>query len=100
LITNTFDANILLSELYRYGLYAIVEDFSNIPQFCTSLNTAPIIKLKFNKKQYKEPKLKELYKWLFKVDLNNDDLHNALADTRFLSECFFELLKRNFFVLQ
>jgi DNA polymerase-3 subunit alpha len=94
-----FDTNVFLSELYRYGLHDIEKVFNNIPQFCTSRQTANIVRIKYNKTTYKPPKLIELYKWLFKKDVLKEGMHNALQDTKVLSECFFELLKRKHFHL-
>lgn len=89
-----FDENVLASELHRYGLQSEMSDFLKVPSFCTSKNTTSITKLKYSKrfKKYKQPKLIELYKFLF--DENVDGLHNADQDTTVLSMCFFELLNK------
>ncbi len=100
-----FDYNVLLAELYRYRLLDEIKVVKSLPQFCTSMNCRGITKLPlaFKRKKlnniddkYKQPKLSELYKFLFKQDAVG--LHDALQDTRILASCFNELLKRQHFV--
>jgi DNA polymerase-3 subunit alpha len=93
-----FDTNIILSEMFRYGLISYIDEFAKIPVFCTSRQTTNLLKLRYNKTQYKQPKLIELYRWLFKSNAPNN-LHNALQDTKVLSKCFFELLDKKYFSL-
>lgn len=88
-----FDRNILASEMSRYGLKNELEIFTSIPTFCTSRGCKNITKIKFNIHEYKQPKLKELFKFLFKYEPSG--LHDALQDTRILCMCFFELLNKN-----
>lgn len=93
-----FDKNVLLSELYRYKLFQDCKTINSIPIFCTSENCKDITKIKYKTgSRFKQPKLIELYEFLFNEI--PDGLHNALQDTRVLAKCFFELLKKKYFVL-
>ena len=87
-----FDRNVLASELFRSGLSEEVNDLTNIPGFCTSIGCTTITKIRYNAQEYKQPKLKELYKYLFGCEPTG--LHDALQDTKVLSMCFFELLNK------
>lgn len=92
-----FDYNVFMSELHRNGCFDIIELFKTIPHFCTSSSTIDIVKIKHNNR-YKFPKLTELYKFLFAVEPQG--MHNALQDIRCTAKCFFELLRRNLFVIE
>jgi len=95
-----FDIKVLLSELYRQGMTSLEAEISGTPYFCTSHGTTNLLKLRYNKKKFKQPKLIELYKWLFKkMPDGMDGQHNALWDTRVLAQCFLALLDRKYFVL-
>ena len=48
-----------------------------------------ITKIKNKNNTYKYPKLSELHDYLF--DENTTNEHNALADTRVLAKCFWQL---------
>lgn len=86
-----FDKNVLLSELYRTGLRNYITVINSMSEFCTSKGCTNLTRIPFNKFKFKQPKLSELYKFLFKKDAIG--LHDALKDTRIMTECFFELLK-------
>lgn len=86
-----FDKNVLLSELYRTNLAEYVPYIISMSEFCTSKGCSNLTKIPFNKFKYKQPKLSELYQFLFKKTANG--LHDALVDTRYMVECFFELIK-------
>lgn len=93
-----FDKNVLLSELYRNKLLQDCKTIESTPIFCTSESCKDITNIKYKgSSRLKQPKLIELYEFLF----NNvpDNLHNALQDTRVLAKCFFELLRKKYFVL-
>jgi len=87
-----FDRNVFLSELYRYGQNDLIYKINSMNYFCTSKGCTEVTKIRFNAREYKQPKLKELYKFLFKEEPVG--LHNALHDTRAMIKCFFEMLKR------
>ena len=92
-----FDKNVLLSELYRYNLHDECKLVNDLPTFCTSVNCAHITKIRYNNREFKQPKLSELYRHLFNSDATN--LHDALQDTRVMVKIFFELLRRKIIVL-
>lgn len=87
-----FDRNVLLSELHRYGLNEQIYKINAMKYFCTSKGCTNITRIKYNLLEFKQPKLAELYKFLFKKDLQ--DAHDALVDTKALVDCFMELRKR------
>lgn len=89
-----FDKMVLLSELYRAGFKDEVKLIENLPVFCTCMEIKSVTKIINKYGKYKNPKLSELYEFLFKITPKN--LHNANADTTYLTECFFELCKRNY----
>lgn len=93
-----FDINVLSSELYRHDMFDLASYIEKLPYICTSHSTTNLLKLKFNKYKYKQPKLIELYKWLFgKFPPNmKNEQHNAVWDTQILSECFIELIKKKY----
>lgn len=99
-----FDRTLIASEMHRVGLKKQLKDFLLIPTFCTSEGTRDIVKLKKNSKYkggYKQPKLIELYKWLFnKQPLEIENMHNALVDCKVLSECFFELVRKGYYKIK
>jgi DNA polymerase III epsilon subunit-like protein len=83
-----FDRPIFLSELYRYEFGEILQKLNTARTFCTMAQCATITKIK-NKTSYKRPKLSELHDYLFKT--TTETAHNALADTRVLAKCFWQL---------
>jgi DNA polymerase III epsilon subunit-like protein len=89
-----FDRTILLSELFRYQLFDSINIVKSLKDFCTCRSSVNITKIPFNSRQYKLPKLKELYKFLFNEEVKN--LHNALHDTRATVKCFLEIFARGF----
>jgi DNA polymerase III epsilon subunit-like protein len=93
-----FDKNVLLSEMYRYKLFEECKLFKAISTFCTSKQCANLTKIRFNAREYKQPKLSELYEFLFKEKAKN--LHNALYDTRAMVRIFMELLRVKFITLE
>lgn len=85
-----FDKNILLSELFRYKLNEYIYKINSMKIFCTSKECTGITKIRYNFLEYKQPKLSELYEYLFGKKAVN--LHNALNDTKILLDCFDALL--------
>ena len=87
-----FDYNTIASEFYHLDKR---EPMLNKPKFCTmsNRNVMNFCKLPGKFRDYKYPKLKELYNILFSEEFSNQ--HNALYDTRATIKCFFELKKRN-----
>lgn len=91
-----FDRNVLLSELHRYGLNEQIYKINAMKYFCTSKGCTNITRIRYNLLEFKQPRLSELYKFLFKKDLQ--DAHDALVDTKALVDCFMELRKRKLIV--
>jgi hypothetical protein len=54
-------------------------------------NSKSLLNLKTKTNKLKNPKLDELYTYLF--NKTPDHLHNSLYDTRYTAECYFELEK-------
>ena len=92
-----FDRTVLLSEMHRAGDYESLNTLSDIPTFCTMVNTKDILKITMYDDTYKYPKLTELYTWLFNRPPAVS--HNALADVKTTVRCFFELLRRGYYSL-
>lgn len=91
-----FDKNVLLSELHRYGFNEQIYKINAMKYFCTSKGCTNITRIRYNLLEFKQPKLSELYKFLFKKELQ--DAHDALVDTKALVDCFMELRKRRLIV--
>lgn len=87
-----YDFAVLLSNFYRNNID--VSLLNNISKLCTLQKSINICKLPHPKykKQYKWPKLMELYKFLFNKEFDN--AHRAASDVLALKECYFELKKR------
>jgi DNA polymerase III epsilon subunit-like protein len=87
----SFDVNIMKNELTRIGKLECFEYFSQINTYCTMKNTKYILQLKNAKGFIKNPKLAELYNYLFKEEINNQ--HNAKYDVLNTSKCYFEFIR-------
>lgn len=86
-----FDRNVLLSELHRYKIDPLIYKINSMKYFCTSKGCSHITKIRYNAHKYKQPKLSELYKFVFDEELQ--DAHDALVDTQALVKCFGRLIK-------
>ena len=84
----SFDSSIMNVE-------SACHDFDWEPKksFCTMKETTAFCKLKKTNGSPKWPKLQELHKILFGEEFEGG--HDALADTRAMVRCFFELRKRD-----
>ena len=89
----SFDLSIIKSELFRYNKLKLLEKFKKINCFCTMKSCVNITKIKRKNGNYKYPKLKELYKYIFGNEPK--DLHNSLYDTRYTFLCLKELYNNN-----
>lgn len=87
-----FDKHILLSELFRHGLVDKYPVLQAKREFCTSRRLTNITKIKKGE-QYKQPKLIELYQYVF-AEEPSEKLHNAMGDVRVMLLCFIELVRR------
>lgn len=78
-----FDLNIIKSELHRYGFKESIEDIKSRHHICTMKKGRMFMKVR------KYPKLGELYKFLYNIDITN--AHSALHDTINCYKCFIKL---------
>jgi len=90
-----FDYPIIQADLARNN----IAGFEEKPSYCTMKNTTDLCKIKQthsryrNSKNFKWPKLQELFEFLFSKKMGDFyDAHNALDDVRCLAECFKELV--------
>ena len=88
-----FDKTVFLSELHRYRCHDLIKKINSINTFCTSEGCILVTKIPLNDKQYKQPKLSELYLFLFGKEI--DKLHDALADAKNTMLCFNDLLNKS-----
>lgn len=72
-----FDISIIKSELYRAGLFSIIDDLQSKKILCTMKHTKPIVKAR-NNYGIKDPSLSELYRFVVKTDMEN--AHNSKYD--------------------
>ena len=78
-----FDIHILLSECYRMNKDKIANKIEITKKDCT-------MKMgKFFMKQYRSPKLVDLYKFIFKKNVIQE--HRALSDVVLCAECYFQM---------
>jgi len=73
-----FDINVIKSELFRYGLFHIIEEIEKKELVCTMKHTKPILKILNKYGNYKNPSLNELYKFYFGENIEN--AHNSKYD--------------------
>jgi DNA polymerase III epsilon subunit-like protein len=89
-----FDQKILRVELYRNKFFQYVNG-NNCIKYCTMRYAQQLYRFRSEKtgkivKKY--PKLKELHSLLFRDKLNEDLLHDALADTLVCLRCFYKMV--------
>ena len=82
-----FDMNVLLSEFYRNDRQDLIEKFKTKKVICT-MQVGKVVM-----KQYKFPKLIELYHFLFNEICNQE--HRALSDVIICAKCFFYISNNN-----
>lgn len=96
-----FDRNVILAELCRHRsknpIYEeYINDFyHNKKEFCTCDFGTDICKIvavsKVGKMYHKMPKLKDLYKQLFDIEVDDSILHNAFVDVVACLVCFYKI---------
>ncbi|MFA4941545.1 MAG: 3'-5' exonuclease [Patescibacteria group bacterium] len=84
----SFDEKIIGAEFLRKK---VDHKFFERPQICTMLASKDFCQIE-SERGYKWPKLIELHEKLFESGF--DDAHDAMADVKACSRCFFELVKR------
>ena len=87
-----FDVSVMASEMFRYNMADELSNFLKLNKYCTSLNTKHMTRLKYSNTVFKQPKLIELYEYLF--GSIPEGMHDALQDTRILSMCVFKLIEK------
>lgn len=87
-----FDINILMSEFFRVNNQNLIKFLNETQRRDTMKISKNVCKiLNKNRTNYKFPKLAELYRFCFKININN--AHDALDDTLNCSKCFFYLVE-------
>lgn len=102
-----FDLGILIGEYRRqYNMDAVnilteIQPIKNVWEskpilqvYCTMTNTKDIVNVKSKRGHIKNPRLDELYMFLFNKGMNNEKQHDAYYDTKCLAKCYFEIRKR------
>jgi DNA polymerase III epsilon subunit-like protein len=74
-----FDVLVTKSELHRYRLKALFEQFSNLKVVCSMKATKDVVKCVNKKGIIKNPRLKELFEFATNETIEGE--HNALFDT-------------------
>jgi DNA polymerase-3 subunit alpha len=73
-----FDISIIKSELYRLGLYSIIDEINTKCILCTMKQTKMIVKAQYRNGGIKYPSLAELYSYVFNKNIEN--AHNSKYD--------------------
>ena len=73
-----FDINVIKSELYRRDKHYIIEEINKKTVLCTMKHCKDIVKIINQYNRYKNPSLKEIYKFAFDKELEN--AHNSKYD--------------------
>jgi DNA polymerase-3 subunit alpha len=73
-----FDINVIKSELYRRDKHYIIEEINKKTILCTMKHCKDIVKIINQYNRYKNPSLKEIYKFAFDKELEN--AHNSKYD--------------------
>lgn len=79
----TFDMNIIMSEAYRLKKHSLIELIESKTKICTMEMGKKFMKF------YKNPKLVELYKFIFNKEFNQE--HRALSDCEACADCYFSM---------
>jgi len=79
----TFDSNVIMSEFHRFGRHDLVTLMKSKKFICT------MKKGKQYMNYHKNPKLSELYEFLYHEPITN--AHNAQADTYYCFKCFIKM---------
>ena len=89
-----FDVNVILSELYRYGLDT--DTLKDMQRFCTMRNSIELCGFDTNHGD-RFPKLQELYSKLFHKPFSN--AHDAYCDIKATAECYWEMISKRMFTI-
>lgn len=83
----SFDINVIMSEAYRYSKENVLNLIKSKKHICTMQKGKEVLNIK------KYPKLSELYKALYNLELQ--DAHNALVDTMCCFKCYVKMFPRD-----
>lgn len=86
-----FDIGILIGEFQRVGNNNAVSLLNNCECYCTMNKSKKLLGLMDKRNRIKNPRLEELYVFLFGEKPDESKLHDALYDTECLAKCFFLL---------
>jgi len=86
-----FDINVIKNELYRINKNDIIDEINKKKLICTMKEMKNIMN------SYKNPSLKELYKYATKKDITNE--HNSKHDVINLHEALILLYQNNIFII-
>lgn len=78
-----FDVNVVKSEMHRHGFLDGIKEISQKHMICTMAKGKEYMRF------YKNPKLSELYEFIYKEPLK--DAHCAIADTHHCYKCFVKM---------
>ena len=93
-----FDINVIKNELYRINKNDIIDEINKKKLICTMKEMKNIMKIKnITNRYYKNPSLKELYKYATKKDITNE--HNSKHDVINLHEALILLYQNNIFII-
>jgi DNA polymerase III epsilon subunit-like protein len=82
-----FDVNVVMSEAYRYGRENLLNLIKSKKHICTMQKGKEVLNIK------KYPKLSELYKALYNLELQG--AHNALVDTMCCFKCYIKMFPQD-----
>jgi DNA polymerase III epsilon subunit-like protein len=84
-----FDINVLASELFRRNYPQLADKLLKKKKVCTMTIGKNITRINNGYKEFKFPKLSELYQHLFNEEMK--DAHNAAADVENTIKCYFRM---------
>lgn len=92
-----FDFNVLGAEMLRYGI--TTGSGAKCTRICTMRTSTAFCRITRPKTSgFKPPRLEELYKRLFNLEIK--DAHDAKGDVFSAAQCFFELKRRGIIIIQ
>ena len=93
---SSFDVMVLRAELYRQKMFKEINQLAKSIKICTMKHGVEICKIKMKsmrtgKEMFKWPSLTELHTKLFHQELQEDKLHDALADVMVCLRCYWKM---------
>lgn len=89
-----FDYNVLSSESFRHDNKKLPALLNATTKICTGISTKDLLMLDNGKKDYKMPKLSELYEFCYKKELKLETNNVVMANLETLVKIFFYLKMR------